>query len=73
MNELEIKETDKSKLRGTVKDLVSETPKTKLAANRFKAIFDKIQPSSKKAIETLMRDVICESAKKLIFGEISGS
>lgn len=73
MGELEIEKSEKSKLRGTVKDLLNETPRTELAANRFRTIFNKIKLADKKMVENLAVNVICESAKKLIFGEIGGA
>ena len=69
-DELGIEETDKSKLYETVKDLVRETTRTELAANRFRVIFNKIKPEHKKIVENIAVNVICEPAKKLIFGEL---
>ena len=70
LGELEMEKAEKAKLRGTVKDLVRETTRTELAANRFRAIFNKMKPEHKKMVENIAVNVICEPAKKLIFGEL---
>ena len=68
--ELEMEEAEKAKLQETVNDLVRETPRTELAAGRFRRIFDKIKPEHKEMVKNMALKVICESAKKLIFGEM---
>ncbi len=70
LGELEMEKAEKAKLRGTVKDLVRETTRTELAANRFRVIFNKIKPEHKKMVENMAVNVICEPAKRLIFGEL---
>lgn len=64
----EISTEEREKFKESIDDIVVETPKTEIASNRFKLIFNKISPQSKEIVKQISLSLICESAKKLIFG-----
>ena len=72
-NELdEISEDEKNKFKESIDDIVIETPKTNLASSRFKLILNKISPEHRTMIKDMGLNLLCESAKKLIWGEMAG-
>lgn len=73
LGDLEIEKSEQAKLRRSVKDLVIKTPRTELAASRFKDILHKIKPAHKEIVKKMAMDIFCELAKKLLFGETGGA
>jgi hypothetical protein len=65
-DELDVEERDK--LKSSLDDLVRDSPRTEVAATRFKKIAGKLGRSSYEAIKSVATDVLSETAKKLLFG-----
>lgn len=56
-------------LENSIKDILSNTPRTQLGASRFKKIMAKVGSESASAIREIIIDVVSESAKKIIWGK----
>jgi hypothetical protein len=54
-------------LKGSLDDLVKDTPKTTMAATRFKKILSKAGKSAADGFRTILIDVLSETAKKIIW------
>jgi hypothetical protein len=65
----ELDSSDKEKLKGTLDDLVKDSPKTDLATGRFKKIMAKVGKDSYDAMRRMITDIISETAKKTLFPE----
>jgi hypothetical protein len=63
----ELDSSDKEKLKGTLDDLVKDSPKTDLATGRFKKIMAKVGKDSYDAMRRIITDIISETAKKTLF------
>jgi hypothetical protein len=63
-DELEISDSDKSKLKATFDDLTTDTPRMELAAHRFKNFVKKIGPAAGDVLTKIMVNVATEAAKK---------
>jgi Uncharacterized protein conserved in bacteria len=63
----ELDSSDKEKLKGTLDDLVKDSPKTDLATGRFKKIMAKVGKDSYDAMRGIITDIISETAKKTLF------
>jgi hypothetical protein len=55
---------DRTALKATFVDLTSDTPKTELAAHRFKSFFSKIAPAAGEGLKSIIVNVVTEAAKK---------
>lgn len=55
-------------LKGSLDDLVADTPRTTLAATRFKKLVAKVGPAVADGFKEILTDVVSESAKKMIWG-----
>lgn len=55
-------------LKGSLDDLVADTPRTALAATRFKKLVAKAGPVVAEGLRELLIGVVTESAKKMIWG-----
>jgi hypothetical protein len=70
VNEEELlSEEDKKILASSLSDLASDTPKTALAATRFKRIVSKVGGSFRAAMYKFIVDFSSETAKKIVLGE----
>lgn len=63
----ELSNEDKGKLKGTLDDLVKDSPQTAVAAARFKRLLAKAGKSASEAFRQILVDVVSETAKKIIF------
>jgi hypothetical protein len=54
-------------LKGSLDDLVVDTPRTGLAATRFKSIVAKLGPVVAQGFKEILLDVMTDSAKRLIW------
>ena len=63
----ELDEAEIEKLKGTLPDLIHNTPKTKVAETRFKKIMRKVGIESYSAMRELLVDVTSEAIKKSLF------
>jgi hypothetical protein len=57
---------EKDALKGTFADLASDTPRTPLAASRFKKLTNKIGPIASGILQKIIETVLTEAAKKSI-------
>jgi hypothetical protein len=64
----ELTPDEREKLKGTLDDLVRDTPRTQVAGTRFKRIMSKVGTSSASAMRDIIVDVLSETAKKMILG-----
>ena len=55
---------EKDELKGTLVDLTTDTPRTPLAATRFKKIAGKVGPVAIDAFSKILVNVLTEAAKK---------
>lgn len=58
---------ERKQLEASVNDIVRESPRTQLEANRFKKFLSKIRVESARAVRDLIIDIVSESAKKIIW------
>lgn len=64
----ELTSKEKDRLSGTLPDIVSETPKTTVAATRFKRLVAKVGGMAGEAFKDILSDIASETAKKMIWG-----
>ena len=64
----ELAADDRKKLKAAINDLTSDTPRTELAAHRYKAIAAKLGRGARNPLTTIMTELVTEAAKKMIFG-----
>ena len=55
---------EKDVLKGTFNDLTSDTPRTPMAANRFKTFVAKVGPAAGSVLQKLIETIATEAAKK---------
>ena len=60
---------ERENLKATLPDLISTTPKTELAATRFKKLLTKAGGEMAPAMKRVVVDLASELAKKLLLGE----
>jgi len=65
-DELNLTFDEKSALQVTMNDLTADTPRTELAAHRFKKVLSKIGPVAGEALKSIIVNFATEAAKKLI-------
>jgi hypothetical protein len=68
IQELELSQEDKDTLEGTIDDLVTDSPKTQVAAMRFKRLVLKAGHGMLQVFRDILVDVASETAKKAIWG-----
>ena len=61
-------EAERTKLQAALDDVVSDNPRTAVAATRIKKALAKLPGAAGKALRDLVVDIASEAAKKLIFG-----
>ena len=66
-----LKESERIMLQKSLDDIVRDTPRTPVAAGRFKRLVAKAGKETAGAFKDLLTDVMSETAKKMIYG--SGS
>lgn len=59
---------ERQALQGSLDDLVRDTPRTALAAERFKMIMRKVSRESYEAIKSVLVDIVSETVRKSVFG-----
>jgi len=64
----ELSSDEKELLKGSLDDLVADTPRTALAATRFKRLVAKAGPVVADGFKQILIDVVSESAKKMMWG-----
>ena len=67
-DELEVSDDDKEKLKGSLDDLVRESPKTEVAKLKFKNVMRKAGSASLDIMKDTLSDVLSEVVKKSLFG-----
>lgn len=63
----ELSPDELKKLKESFEDLVKDSPKTAVAATRFKSIISKVGKSTAEGFRTILIDVLSETAKKMIW------
>ena len=58
---------EKNQIVESLPDIISQTPRTPLAATRVKKVFDKMTGAGKEGFEQLLSEITTESAKTLIW------
>ena len=68
--EMESKLDDKDKeiLKNSLDDIITENPKTRLAATKFKLIMGKVGKETGKALLDITVDIASETAKRIVLG-----
>jgi len=66
-DELDLTEQEKEMLKQSLPELVKDTPRTQVAANRFKRLATKGGELALGMFRDILVDVMSETAKKLIF------
>ena len=64
----ELSDEEKEQLKGSFDDLVRDTPRTEVAATRFKKLMAKVGKEAAKSMRDILVDIASETAKKAIFG-----
>jgi hypothetical protein len=63
----ELTDEEKEKLKQSLDDIVHDSPRTQVAASRFKRFVAKAGPGVAEMFRSLLVDIASETAKKLIF------
>ncbi len=63
-DELELSEAEKLKLKETFTDLTADTPRTEVAAHRFRNFMKRIGPTAADVLTKIMVNVATEAARK---------
>ncbi len=66
-DELNLSNEEKETLKQSIKDLVQDTPRTQVAASRFKRLVAKAGPQVGAMFRDILVDVLSETAKKTLF------
>lgn len=64
----ELTADERKKLKGAIDDLVQNSPKTEVAAVRYKKIVKKLGAGTASALREVLIDVLSEAVKKSLFG-----
>lgn len=64
-------EEEKNNLKKSINEIISDTPKTTVAANRFKILVAKTGVSMAQGFREILIDIICETAKRIIWPDKS--
>jgi hypothetical protein len=64
IDELDLSAEEKTKQKGSLDDLTSDTERTQLAAGRFRKLMDKIGPAAAGVLQRIVETVATEAAKK---------
>lgn len=62
-------EKDRDLLKKSLDDLLAETPRTQVAATRFKKLMVKAGKVGAEAFRQVLLQALCEAAKKVIWGQ----
>jgi hypothetical protein len=62
-----LSDSERDALKASLDDLVRDTPRTGLAATRFKRLVAKSGKGTAEAFKTILIDVLVETAKRVIF------
>jgi len=65
--ELDLTDLQKQDLANNIYSLVSDSPRTQVAAVKFKSILSKVGKSTASAAKDILVDIISETAKKIIW------
>lgn len=65
----ELSPEEKGKLKNSLDDIISQTPKSEVASFRVKKVLAKLGKDSYGAIRDILVDVASETAKKALFGK----
>ena len=65
----ELTSEDKEKLKSSLNDIVSETPKTEVAGLKYKNILGKLGKESYDCVKSILVDIASETIKKSLFGK----
>ena len=61
-------QAEKQKLADSLTDLVADTPRTAVAAGRFRQFLTKVGPVAAKAFQDILISIMTEAARKQIWG-----
>ncbi len=64
----QLDEAEIRKLKGTLDDLVRETPNSELAGTRFKKLMAKAGKESLTAMKGILTDIVSDTVRKSLFG-----
>lgn len=67
LSEEDLTPEDKAKIAESLPDIITQTPRTPLAATRIRKVVDKMSGVGKEGFEQLLSDITTESAKRLIW------
>jgi hypothetical protein len=59
---------ERERLKASLDDLISNTPRTELASHRFKTLMKKAGGEATSVMRNIIVDILSEAAKKSIFG-----
>ena len=62
----ELDQADRDKLKASLDDLAKDSPQTEVAASRFKKIMGKVGTQAARMMQSIVTDVLSETAKKML-------
>ena len=62
-------EEEKQQLKNSLPDIIRDSPQTPVAATRFKRLLAKAKDKSGELIWDLLKELVSETAKKIILGQ----
>jgi len=65
----ELNAEERETLKVTISDLLTDSPKTEVAAVRYKKLAKKLGTGASSALRSILVDVASEAAKKALFGD----
>ena len=63
----ELTAEERDTLKGLIPDLAADTPKTELAAHRYKKILGKISDGAQEVVTSVVTKIATEAAKEILF------
>ena len=63
-DELDLSQDEKTALKATLRDLTADTPRTELAARKFKGFMKRVGPAAGDILTKIIVNVATEAAKK---------
>jgi|AntAceMinimDraft_17_1070374.scaffolds.fasta_scaffold83186_2 hypothetical protein len=63
----QLTDDDVKELEESIKEIISDTPRTQLGASRFKRMMNKLGKPTAQAVRDILVDLVSETAKKIIW------
>jgi len=62
-------DAERELLKGSIRELARDTPRTRLAVSRFRRLVDKVGPGALESFREILVDILSEAVKRAIWGQ----